>query len=752
MPATDNETASAGLNYNIRIGTTPGGSDLLGPMANTSTGFRRIAKIGRVNNNRSITINTESFVGPCYWSVQAIDGSFAGSAFAAEATFEVEGFVEQTSISLTSVSDGSVSWGDYDNDGDLDILLTGSGISKIYKNNGNDSFSDISAGLTGVSASSVAWGDYDNNGYLDILLTGSGISKIYKNNGNYSFSDINAGLTGVSQGSVAWGDYDNDGDLDILLTGNGISKIYQNNGNDSFSDINAGLTGVTNSSAAWGDYDNDGDLDILLTGESGSEVISKIYKNNGSDSFADIGAGLPGVRWCSVAWGDYDNDGDLDILLTGQLGELNPGYISKIYKNNGNGSFTNIYAGLTEIWTGGSTAWGDYDNDGDLDIILTGQRYSAISKIYQNDGNDSFTDINAGLTGVSGSSVAWGDYDNDGDLDLLLSGDTGSGNVTKIYKNYRYTSNTIPSAPTNLSSSVNGDDVTFSWDAATDTETPSNGLKYKLCIGSSSGALDLLSPMSNTANGFNRNPSVGDIITGTSITIKDLPQNADIYWSLQTIDTGMKGSVFATEQGAHPLPVELTSFVALSVKNKVNLNWQTATEVNNYGFQVQRQKIKDKSENEWEDLGFVQGHGNSNSPKEYSFIDNDLPAANIISYRLKQIDNDGAFAYSKTIAVDLTSITSVDDEEIPTVYSLSQNYPNPFNPSTTINYSIPKKSYVTIKVYNSLGKLLSTLVNKEQSEGIYSINFDGSSLSSGVYLYKLVAEDYIATNKMILIK
>jgi uncharacterized membrane protein YeaQ/YmgE (transglycosylase-associated protein family) len=296
---------------------------------------------------------------------------------------------------LPGVGVSSAAWGDYDNDGWLDILLTGltagwTSIARVYHNNGDGTFTDIGAGLPGVSGGSVAWGDYDNDGWLDILLTGSGIARVYHNNRHGAFIDIGAGLPGTS-GSVAWGDYDNDGRLDILLTGD-ATGVYHSNQDGTFTNIGADLTAVIWSSVAWGDYDNDGWLDILLTGNTGgsnSNNIATVYHNNGNGTFTDIDAGLPGACLSSVAWGDYDSDGRLDILLTGTI--TGSKIISKVYHNDGNGAFTDIGAGLPGAYQS-SVAWGDYDNDGWLDILLTG---SYIAKVYHNNTSaiNSFSDV-----------------------------------------------------------------------------------------------------------------------------------------------------------------------------------------------------------------------------------------------------------------------------------------------------------------------------------------------------------------------
>lgn len=171
--------------------------------------------------------------------------------------------------------------------------------------------------IPGAYYSSVAWGDYDNDGDLDFLLMGSGTVKIFRNDSGV-FTDINAGLASISMGSAEWGDYDNDGDLDILITGSSKTYIYRNDSGTFTLQSGIILTGVSLGSGKWGDYDNDGDLDILLAGNSNTGAISKIYRNNGDNTFTEqTGISLIGVISSSVAWGDYDNDGNLDILLTG---------------------------------------------------------------------------------------------------------------------------------------------------------------------------------------------------------------------------------------------------------------------------------------------------------------------------------------------------------------------------------------------------------------------------------------------------
>ncbi|MFH1525179.1 MAG: lamin tail domain-containing protein, partial [Bacteroidota bacterium] len=199
-----------------------------------------------------------------------------------------------------------------------------------------------------------------------------------------------------------------------------------------------------------------------------------------------------------------------------------------------------------------------------------------------------------------------------------------------------------------------------------------------------------------------------------------------------------------------PLPVTLTSFTAEMEDGKVLLNWETATELNNYGFSVERNSVS--LNNDWTEIGFVPGSGNSNSPKQYSLADENPPSAEL-KYRLKQIDFNGKFEYYDLIAeVDATIPTSVDEGSLPTDYALFQNYPNPFNPRTVIKFQVPSSKFVKLQVYDMLGREIQTLVDEYKPQGVYEVSFDASSLTSGLYFYKLTAGNFVQTKKLVLLK
>ncbi|MBZ0178020.1 MAG: T9SS type A sorting domain-containing protein [Melioribacteraceae bacterium] len=192
------------------------------------------------------------------------------------------------------------------------------------------------------------------------------------------------------------------------------------------------------------------------------------------------------------------------------------------------------------------------------------------------------------------------------------------------------------------------------------------------------------------------------------------------------------------ELGDSYIPVELTSFTAAIVGDDAVLNWRTATETNNYGFEVERQN----SEESWENVGFVGGGGTTAIPQEYSFTDRLIFSVNIF-YRLKQIDFDGSYEYSNVVEVENIN---------PTKFALHQNHPNPFNPSTVISYQLAVNSKVSLKIYDVLGREVAVLEKEYQPAGNYKVEFNAKGLSSGVYYYHLEAGSYSQTKKMILMR
>jgi len=216
-----------------------------------------------------------------------------------------------------------------------------------------------------------------------------------------------------------------------------------------------------------------------------------------------------------------------------------------------------------------------------------------------------------------------------------------------------------------------------------------------------------------------------DITTGTSTEILPLGQYEN-YISFSV--NGLCATV----------PVELTSFSANVNNNIVTLNWSTATEINNSGFEIERKSAN----NDWTNIGFVAGSGSTTEIRNYSYSDNSVTSGSY-SYRLKQIDYNGDFEYSNEVYVDVTP--SMD-------YALQQNYPNPFNPSTKIRFTIPEASIVNLTVFNAIGEQVKTLVNNYYDAGSHEVIFNASNLTSGIYFVRMESGSFVSTRKITLLK
>ena len=376
-------------------------------------------------------------------------GTDSGSAYLMDLGTHL--FADDSAVSGTddAGNGAGVAWGDYDGDGDEDMYVVNNGTNRLYRNEGDSTFTEVgaSAGVADAGSSQgTAWADYDNDGDLDLFVANNGgLNRLFRNNGNGTFTDV-ADSAGVDDGGdgfgVAWGDYDNDGYLDLyIIIPRGLNLLYRNNGNGTFTEVgvSAGVTGDTSDDGrgvAWGDYDNDGDLDLGLA--NARPVANALYRNNGNGTFTPVGtaAGMPGDgSGQGIDWGDYDNDGHIDAYVTHADGLAN-----RLYHNNGNGTFTNVAspAGVGDTGIGLGVDWGDFDNDGDLDIYVA--RSGVANLLYDNNGDGTFSEIGS-TAGVDDASTTRGtgvaDYDSNGELDIYAANATAN----KLFRNITGTNN-----------------------------------------------------------------------------------------------------------------------------------------------------------------------------------------------------------------------------------------------------------------------------------------------------------------------
>jgi hypothetical protein len=493
---------------------------------------------------------------------------------------------------LPGFGDGVPCWGDYDRDGRLDVAAVGwtnllFPSVGIWRNTGVG-FNAAGLGIQARLGEAVAWVDYDNDGDLDLQETVSlpdYVVKFWRNDGG-TFTGIatNFTLVGVERSAVAWGDYDNDGRQDFLYSSYypRFAVLIARNLGNTFSNIDIGLNIVSADSVAWGDFDGDGHLDFILTGTtnlSATNGVTGIWRNNGDNTFSNVTAilapGLPQVIRGSVAWGDYDADGRLDLLVAGTTNNAGSGAIAQVWHNTGAG-FTNVNAGLPGVYYG-TAAWGDYDSDGRPDVLLTGTTNGAasgaIAQIWRNTGTG-FTNLNAGLPGIynsqPGGPAAFGDYDNDGRLDVLLVGTTVNGDpLCEVWINDEPETNTVPTAPAGLNAVLTGGGMQLHWNPAIDAQTSSNGLSYNVRIGTTPGGSEVVGPEANS-DGWRLLPALGNAQMRTNAFLVGLNPGT-YYWSVQAVDTSFAGGPFAPE-ATFVMP-EPTLSIARTNTN-VTLSWQ----------------------------------------------------------------------------------------------------------------------------------------------------------------------------------
>jgi len=345
-----------------------------------------------------------------------------------------------------TLSGASVAWADYDLDGDQDFALIGfssltAEMGRIYRNDGGGVFTLVDSLLTPVSSGSVTWGDYDNDGDPDLLLngqTGTGpvaATTLYRNDSNSVFTEVPTSLPGII-GVARWIDYDGDGWQDVLLGGAGVTLVgdsthlFHNDTNGVFTEVTTNLPGYFPSDISVVDFDNDGDLDFFLTGGSLSSTtfpVARLYRNDSNAVFTQVAPNLKNLSTGTSAWADYDLDGDLDLLYDGIDSSAVVAF-TMLYRNDSAGNFALINTNLPGSGEPGSVDWSDIDNDGDWDVLLSGPA------LLRNDGGNMYTDITP-ATAQQSVPCSFADIDNDSDPDILLISSTGGFSASTIFRN-----------------------------------------------------------------------------------------------------------------------------------------------------------------------------------------------------------------------------------------------------------------------------------------------------------------------------
>lgn len=590
--------------------------------------------------------------------------------------------------------------------------------------------------------------DYDGDGDLDVAVLGFGLLfdesgerlLLFRNDGeagpeewDFTYIDVPLGDLVSGASDMAWADYDGDGDQDLVVGTNGETVLYRNDDGVLMPTATA-LPGYYEDndqadfdlrSITWADYDNDGDLDLLIPSVLQFDPFgyrTALVRNDGPDGsggwiFTEIDAGLASTTHAQSAWVDMDNDGDLDLLLVNAAPLTDDGFI-RIYRNEGDGTFTgeDVLGGLTIEH--GEAQWGDFDFDGDLDILVAGHiqeaegGFTQVLRLYENDGGVYTSSEVIECLGCEGwfdvTAATWADYDSDGDVDILMTGthNPGTGQIegrARIFVNEGGTFvDTEADLPAPRAGGTRGG--TFSW-----LDLDGDGDLDYFIAGDYwvPGGNGLIEPQihvyRNDADGQNAAPAPPSGLTSTT----DDPESGTVRlaWDPATDDsTPAAALTYDLDLRRDGEPVATPRRLPEPGSVSAVTDWVlTGLEDGVYTWTVRA----------------VDSAFNGSEPAEGTFI--------------------------------VGSVSAEDEAAVPTAYALEANYPNPFAATTTLRFALPEPADVTLEVYDVLGRRVAQLVSEPHEAGFHEVRWDAAGFASGPYLVRLSTESFTATRRVLLV-
>ena len=734
-----------------------------------------------------------------------------------------------------AVSDGgdsrSINWVDYDNDGDLDLFITNGPAAGqnnyFYENNGNGTFTkieDLVITQDKAPSDGSTWGDFNNDGHPDLFVANwyGKNNLLYLNNGDKTFSSLNdtASASGGHSESASWADVNNDAFIDLYVAnsdGDLKNFVYINSTKEKFSrqsGFNIADDVGTSRHMDWADYDNDGDLDLFVPNENNEKNF--LYQNNGDGTFSKITDGdIVNNRSSSFgsSWGDYDNDGDLDLFVANWSNQNN-----YLYKNNGDATFTRITEGIIVNDKGYSigTAWADVDNDGDQDLFVANAFSPSATNnfLYINNGDGTFAKDTSLVSKENGWSygASFGDYNRDGYLDLAVAKCFNANEDNALYLNNGGNNNWLTlklsgtvsnrsaiGATAHVKAKIIENDVWQMRQVSSQNGYCGQNLELHFGLADAaqadsiiikwpSGNQDVLTGVAanqvlvieeTIPEGFLRphfkaHNKLGfgelDVIfSDLSISNPDIISYAWDFNNDAAVDSEDKNPSWLYDKlGIYTVKLTLSNGSdeqSKTFEDYIHLQRVPGVPVINKYFPstfdttiLKREEINfrvsaiDTSEYPLSYSWYLDGMLKSNdSTYEYRSSAFGVPRTDSVRVDIFNGYNTSSIIWRVNVVNEITTIETSSDL-IPQNFSLQDNFPNPFNPVTHITYTLPRLSKVELSIYHITGEKIKTLVNKQQAAGEYTIRFDANNLASGIYFYTLKAGDFKESKRMAIIK